>query len=288
SQRIPAAATDRGVVGDASGHGRDAISRAASVRYTLRTYLDAGLEPNAALRVAGRALENDSSDGDFATAIVAVYDGRAGTLSYACAGHEPPIVVGAPHTPIVASAAPPIGWGVPTGMRLTTIALPAGAMACFFTDGLIEAREDGELFGRDRLARLVSALHPDDDAEALLDRLRRVVDEAGDDMATLILRATETPAPSGAQVEELEIEPPDLTSRSAARFLEACGVEPDGIEHVLASAAPIVGEHGAARLRVALGETLRVHVVPPAPPALEPRPVPSAPQADEPPTIVAD
>ena len=57
---------------------------------------------------------------------------------------------------------------------------------------------------------------------------------------------------------------------------------------MLASAAPIVGEHGAARVRVALGETLRVHVVPPAPPALEPRPVPRAPQAEEPPKIVAD
>jgi hypothetical protein len=272
------------IVGDASGHGREAISRSASVRYTLRAYLDAGLEPNAALRVAGRALENDSFDGDFATAVVAVYDGREGTLSYACAGHPPPIVTGAQHNPVTACAAPPIGWGVPTGLRLTTIPFPAGALACFFTDGLIEARDKGELFGRERLAGIVAELHPDDDAEALLDRLRRSVDDASDDMATLVLRATATPVPPGAQVEELEIEPPDLTTGSAARFLEACGVEPEGIEHVLNPATAIVGEHGAATLRISLGETLRVHVLPPSVRSLEPRPA-SAPAAEEPPKI---
>src|SRR5204863_3826251 len=139
----------------------------------------------------------------FATAIVAVYDGREGTISYSCAGHSPPIVTGASHRPITASASPPIGWGVPTGLRQTTIPFPAGALACFFTDGLIEARQDGELVGRDRLARMVVDLHPDDDAEALLDRLRHSVDETSDDMATLVLRATETPVPPGVQVEEL-------------------------------------------------------------------------------------
>jgi hypothetical protein len=260
------------VVGDASGHGRDAISRSASVRYSLRAYLDAGLEPNTALKVAGRALESDSFDGSFATAVVAVYDPRAGTLSYSCAGHPPPIVTGTAHRPVTACAAPPIGWGVPTGMRLTTVPFPAGALACFFTDGLIEARQRGELFGRERLARLVEDLHPDADAESLLDNVRHAVDESGDDMATMVLRATETPAPADAQVEELEIEPPDLRTGAAGRFLEACGVAAEGIEHIVHSAEPIVGEHGAAILKVSIGKTLRVDVTRPGAGTIEPRP----------------
>src|SRR5207248_3763425 len=125
----------------------------------------------------------------------------------------------------------------------TTIPFPAGALACFFTDGLIEARQDGELVGRDRLAGMVAELHPDDDAESLLDRLRHSVDDTSDDMATLVLRATETPVPPGVQVEELQIEPPDLVTGSAARFLEACDVDGAGVEHVLGTAAAIVGEH---------------------------------------------
>ena len=79
--------------------------------------------------------------------------------------------------------------------------------------------------------------------------------------------------PGSTQVEDLEVEPPDLTTGAAARFLEACGVQAEGIEHVLASATTIVGEHGSAILRVAFGDTLRVQVVPPSAPAIEPRPV---------------
>src|SRR5437763_9777775 len=127
--------------------------------------------------------------------------------------------------------------------------------------------------GPGRLARPVTSLHPEADAESLLDQLRRGIDESGDDMATLVLRATETPVPPGPQVEDLEVEPPDLTTGAAARFLEACGVRPEGIEQVVASATTIVGEHGAAILRVAFGDTLRVQVVPPSAPAIEPRPV---------------
>jgi hypothetical protein len=272
------------MVGDASGHGREAIARAASVRYSLRAYLDAGLEPNAALRVAGRALESGSLDGDFATAVAAVYDPQAGTLSYSCAGHPPPIVTGAAHRPVTAGAAPPIGWGVPTGDRLTTIPLPAGALACFFTDGLIEARKDGELFARERLVRMIEELHPDDGAEALLDHVRRAVDEAGDDMATLVVRATETPAAPGPQVEELEIEPPDLTTGAAQRFLEACGVPAEDAESALAPAEPILGEHGAAVVRVALADPPTVKVSPPGARAVEPG-APAAPAAEERPKI---
>jgi hypothetical protein len=275
------------VVGDASGHGREAIARAASVRYTLRAYLDAGLEPNAALRVAGRALESNSFDGDFATAVVAVYDPRPGTLSYSCAGHPPPIVTGAPHRPVTVCAAPPIGWGVPTGERLTTVPLPAGALACFFTDGLLEARQDGELLGRERLAQMIEGLHPDDGAEALLDRLRRSVDEAGDDMATLILRSTETPAAPGMQLEELEIEPPDLTTGAALRFLEACGVEEGERESALEPAAALVGEHGSAILRVALGDPPRVEASPPEISTIDGR-TSSVPAAEDRPKISAE
>src|SRR5437763_2350843 len=111
--------------------------------------------------------------------------------------------------------------------------------------------------GPGRLARPVTSLHPEAGAESLLDQLRRGIDESTDDMATLVLRATETPVPPGAQVEDLEVEPPDLRTGAAARFLEACGVRPEGIEHGRASATTIVGEHGAEKRRIAFGGALR-------------------------------
>ncbi|MEA2404682.1 MAG: hypothetical protein QOE08_1329, partial [Thermoleophilaceae bacterium] len=117
------------VVGDVSGHDREAITRAASARYTVRAYLKAGLEPRQALEAAGRSLDDESLDGSFATAVLAVHDPGAATLTYACAGHPPPILIGpGAHEPVTTAAAPPLGWGVPTGLRQTTVTFPAGSV----------------------------------------------------------------------------------------------------------------------------------------------------------------
>ena len=53
---------------------------------------------------AGRTLGKDLG-AELTTVVVAVYDGRAGTLTYACAGHEAPILLGAPaHTPVTVAS----------------------------------------------------------------------------------------------------------------------------------------------------------------------------------------
>ena len=61
------------ILGDVCGHGREALDRAALTRYTIRAYLQAGLEPRAALELAGQALV-DPSALHFATVLVGVYE----------------------------------------------------------------------------------------------------------------------------------------------------------------------------------------------------------------------
>ena len=251
------------IVGDVSGHGRGALARAAQTRFTLRAYLELGMEPRTALALAGRRPSSDPEE--FATVAVGVYEAASGTLTYATAGHPPPIVLGvSDFEPITASASVPLGWGVPTGRRQTTLSLPIGAIACFYTDGLAEARYRGELFGRPRVAELLDELGDAPQAASLLHRLSEIADEAPDDMATCLIRTTSA-ATDSVRLEEIELDDRQLGSGRGELFLDACKVAPRERGPALKAARGTAGEFGAAILRVSLSPGGR-HVVvePPA------------------------
>jgi hypothetical protein len=253
------------IVGDVSGHGRDALGRAAHMHYTLRAYVEMGLEPRAALKLAGRVLGADKDD-LFTTVAVAVHDAGSATLTYATAGHPAPVLLGpGAHEPLTRCASPALGWGVATGRRQTTVPFPEGARACFFTDGVTEARVDGELLGRDRLGRILSDLGHGSGAQALLESVQRQTEAIHDDMAACIIKATAGPALSEQRVEELEVDLRQISSGHAERFLEACGVPSLETEAVMTDARVIAADGGVALLRVELeGNEATVTVTGPA------------------------
>jgi Stage II sporulation protein E (SpoIIE) len=238
------------IVGDVSGHGREALPPTTLTRYTLRAYLDAGLPPRRALQLGSRVLDGELDD-DFATVVVAVYEPADCTLSYACAGHPVPIVLGPPeHEPVTACSSPPLGMAVPTGFRQTTVTLPAGSLVCFYTDGLIEARADGKLIGRHRVASIIREAGGNATAKDVLDRLARDADHAPDDMAACMVRAVEGSPPVAVRVESLELDPADLERGSVEAFLEACGIPPWEVPSVRESAREATARFGGATLRV--------------------------------------
>jgi hypothetical protein len=241
------------IVGDISGHGREALARTALMRYTLRAYLDAGLEPRAALKVAGSALDDDLGT-DFATVVVAVYDPEAGTLTYASAGHPPPILLGPPaHEPATSYSSPPVGVGATTGLRQTTVGLPPGSIACFFTDGMTDARVDGQLLGRERLAELLAELGPEATAPELLDRVAELAERTPDDMAACILHAHGDGAGT-LRVEELEVSRADIAGDAVPRFLRECGIPMADMPALFREAMEVARQSGSAVLRVRLGD----------------------------------
>jgi serine phosphatase RsbU (regulator of sigma subunit) len=243
------------ILGDVSGHGRDAVSRAILMRYTLRAYVEAGLAPRAALELAGRVL-GEGEDDEFATIAIAVHDSHAGTLSYATAGHPAPILIGArvrELPPVFES--PPVGWGVPTGRRQTTVSMPPGALACFFTDGLTEARAGGEMLGRARLAEIVSGLEDEPTASTVLEQVREETEGADDDMAACLVQAGDPGSETGLRVEELEVDEAALAGSRAASFLEACGLAADEIDTLTETARAVAARSGTALVLVRLQAT---------------------------------
>jgi hypothetical protein len=244
------------IVGDVCGHGRQALAQTALIRYTLRAYIDAGMGPRTALQTAGRALENDLA-GELTTVVVAVYDPAESRLAYACAGHEPPILLGpSAHQPVIAGAAAPVGAGVETGVRETRIPLGRGSSACFFTDGLVEARVEDGMVGRRRLSEMFSELSEDDGASELLARIAKSAQRAPDDMAACIVRAVEGTPTTTARIEELEVRAGDEWEERAAAFLRACGIDSEPrVQQLLGGARVHIAEFGSAVLRVTVEGT---------------------------------
>ena len=249
------------VVGDLSGHGRQALQHTALMRFTLRAYLEAGLSPRDTLKTAGAVLERQLG-GSLATVVIATFRPQGRTLTYSSAGHPPPLVLGlqpgaakqpdAPKrpgasgrqpsfstciSPVIAVSSPLIGAGMKTGIRETTISIPGAAQICFYTDGVTDARVGQELFGERRLERALSQLGAQASAQRLVDRVASEADARPDDMAACLLSIDGGAQTPRTMREQLAIE--DGSGKGAAacaeRFLLACGVDRDAVDEALGS-----------------------------------------------------
>jgi hypothetical protein len=249
------------ILGDVAGHGPDALTHAALTRYTLRAYVQAGMEPRAALALAGRVLADPTLE-HYATVIVAVYDERSGCLTYASAGHPYPIMHGLPpREPLAIYSSPPIGWSVPTGRRQTTLSLTPGTIVCLFSDGLIEARCNSELLGDERLSQMLAGLGPHPNAAQLLEQIRVTATATPDDMAACIFAPDATARTTPVHVEEIEADARALAGPGIRRFLLSCQLPATEITQTIARAQAISVRAGTALLRIELaplGTTVRV------------------------------
>lgn len=241
------------ILGDVSGHGRQALAQTAFIRYTLRAYVEAGVEPRLALQLASPVI-GEHLGGDFATVVLAVHDPRTGSLTYACAGHPAPIVVGpARPEPVVVASSLPIGLAMRTGVRQTTVPLPPGSVICLYTDGLAEVRTQSGILGRPRLADILEGLGREATAPALLERVAAEARLVTDDMATVVLSPTAGITAGGFREERLEVDIDELEAGLGERFLEACGVEGAAVASAIAEARGWAAGHGAAVLHVRFG-----------------------------------
>jgi anti-sigma regulatory factor (Ser/Thr protein kinase) len=176
------------VLGDVVGRGVRAAAVMGQLRTAVRAYAQLELAPADVLECLDEVIRHLGPE-QFVTCLYAVFDPRDRSLTYANAGHLPPLlaVPGEP-TRRLDGVGPPVGTGAAaTAERRVT--LPVGALLTLYTDGLVERRGSVIDEGIDRLAE---ALPPaSTDASALVDSL--VPDGSDDDIAVLMARVLEAP-----------------------------------------------------------------------------------------------
>jgi hypothetical protein len=250
------------LLGDVSGHGRQALAKTTLVRFTVRAHLEAGMSPREAISIAGRSLDGRLAD-DFATVLAAIHDPSKGTLTYASAGHPPPLVLGpAAHPPITASSAPPIGVGFPTGQRQTVLPMPEGTTVAVYSDGLLEARIDGVPLGSERLSEWLADLGPEATAKDLLDLVVQRADRVPDDLAAIVLHAAPGASAPAARVEQLKLDVLDIEGPDLDGFLQAAGISRSNRAIVGRKVSEQLAITGGVIVEVRTGEHATVTVSP--------------------------
>ncbi|UGQ10310.1 SpoIIE family protein phosphatase [Yinghuangia sp. ASG 101] len=129
------------VVGDVTGHGLQAAALMGQLRVAVRAVARLGLPPAALLSHVDSLMDDFAVDGELASCVYAVYDTKEGVLTWARAGHPPPLlhVPGAPTRMLDGPPNALLGIGGIT-FDETSCAVPAGACVVLYSDGLVERR----------------------------------------------------------------------------------------------------------------------------------------------------
>ncbi len=147
-------------IADVSGHGTPAAVVMAILRTMLHGRCDCDSSPGAVLSFANRMLcaQADRYDEMFVTAFYGVYDPRDGSFDYACAGHNPPLLVDRRIRVRELDAAQALPLAVDRECVFPEFRdrlIPSDTLL-LYTDGITDAlNEKGEPYGRDRLLSCV-------------------------------------------------------------------------------------------------------------------------------------
>jgi serine phosphatase RsbU (regulator of sigma subunit) len=177
-------------IGDAAGHGPAASLAMAAVRAAVFEAIVERRFPAGAL-VRANAAAHEIAGGTITTAIVAVLDERERTLTFANAGHPPPLIVTALGQTFMATGVADIPLGIFSTYHAAecVVALPADSLVVFYTDGITEHRRD-PVGGERELMAAARAVYGRPGINASRAIARRVFSDCRgtDDAATMCLR----------------------------------------------------------------------------------------------------
>jgi phosphoserine phosphatase RsbU/P len=186
-------------IADVSGHGTPAAVLMAITHAIARTRPGTPVPAGPLLGyINGHLARSYANNGTFVTAFYATLDPSTRRMSFAVAGHNPPLLIRASETiALEGDAGIPLGLSADEEYRESQVQLESGDLLVLYTDGVTEAmapaNPDGrrELFGE---ARLIEALRagPLDDLDACIRRVGEAVraftrDAPATDDRTLVL-----------------------------------------------------------------------------------------------------
>jgi hypothetical protein len=149
------------VVGDVTGHGLHAAVMMSQLRTALRAYAVDGGSPGKLLTRLHNFLHHLQPD-LYATAVIARFHPDDPTMTWAAAGHPPPVLRGADGRVRVLDAKPGAMLGIPLKQEIAdhTVRLSPGSTLALYTDGLVERRARGIDPGIERLADALGTFGP--------------------------------------------------------------------------------------------------------------------------------
>jgi serine phosphatase RsbU (regulator of sigma subunit) len=181
-------------LGDVTGHGVDAAADMAMVKFTFRSLARRYPEPGAFLAAVNEVVLEEVELGKFVTMVYMKVDPARTELACACAGHPRPRLLRADGS-VESLPVGGLALGIAGNQTYEEIRIPyaPGDAVVLYTDGVIEARRERELYGTQRLddfLRRHSQLGARDLADAVLADCREF---AGglllDDCAVVVVRA---------------------------------------------------------------------------------------------------
>ena len=146
------------VIGDVVGHGIEAARRAAFVRTAFASTAGFTDDPSRLLEWANLALiETIGESENFVTAACVTYRPQSRTLRWAMAGHPPPLWLSSGQEVAGASPGVPLGISSTLGGEAAELQAEPGIGLLLYTDGLTEVRQDGDLYGLERVQALMQS-----------------------------------------------------------------------------------------------------------------------------------
>jgi sigma-B regulation protein RsbU (phosphoserine phosphatase) len=164
-------------IGDASGHGLAAATVMAMVQSILHAH-PAGISGPADLLAHANRHLCSKGIGGFVTAFLAIYEPSNRRLTYACAGHPPPLAKSSTTDGILCLdgvGSCPLGINADETFEEATVYVRPGDTVLLYTDGITEAQNlRGDMFSEQQL-RLALRKCRDGPTATTVDHLERLV-----------------------------------------------------------------------------------------------------------------